>query len=1263
MFQKSKIILLIVLFFISTILIQTTAVANNTKKSSTQVKVKKSNPSTKSQAPGSAQIRNKFKEPKKLSTPINSSATNHSTILKETLVNDLNKLLNILKSNKTPFPKESNPKSLQKIMTENKIRPRFLSFPQLTDYNKLKSDYGDRIKIKWSEKNGTPVYIDFSEAASPKLSKTRTSLKSKELFTKSFLNQFKRLLKLENPVEELLLEKAETDEIGFTHLRYFQHYKGLKVWARDIYVHYNHSGGIQSMNGRYEPTPLEITDVNYSISNQRAQEIAYNDLGFHAKSIHETVPEKIIYFDKSSKPHLAWFVEVIPDLLYDYYYFIDGKNGAIIHKYNNCQTDGPIKGSGTDLLGKTRNLDLYQIGSDYFMINTAKDMFSSQNSTLPNDPAGAITILDLKNDSLHQNSRFSHVTSTNKTQWAPNSVSLAYNFSITYDYYKTVHNRKSLDNQGLSIYGIINMGNKFMNAFWQPTLKMLFFGNGDGYYCTDFTGGLDIVAHEYGHGVTQFSSNLEYLSQSGALNEAFSDFSGVMVEFYEDPNNANWLMGENVMGPGSTSNAGRDLANPNNIPLYPGASEYFPAKMSEYYELPETEDGDYGGVHINCTIPGHAIYLISESVGKDKMEKIIYRAYMHYLTRKSQFIDLRFAAIQSAKDLYPGAGIDIRVGQSFDLVEIFDGNPTEPDDPYQPVSGQDFILMVHTDNSRIFSAKPDIPFDNSSANWFDAYTSNKPSITEDGSLVVYVGSDQNIYQLDVANNQSTQLSEDGLWHNIAVSPKGDYLAIIPDPDEMPSTIFIGDVATGTLQARTLYIPNTGTGSFSNANYADILDWSNCGGFLIYDCYYETQLQDGTTIGSWGIYLMQAHNETIISLFQPMNDIAVGNPAFSNTSDNLIAFDMIDYTNDKNNPSYSVLSGDMFTGDLGIIHENSNFFGHPSFSPDDKKVVFQDKKSDGTMFLSQITLNQDGLNGDQSSYKPWVHPVQMPVWYATGSRPSSTTILLSEGFDAESFPPENWQIFKTDQTHTWKRGNVADHNFSTIDPASKYSAICPYSENTDQRETLFSKKFSLGMGDAGLTFHTGYNSSWLNNYSFTLWITDSQNLDQKIWEATNDSETKWKWRKITIDLSTYAGMSNLSLKWRYVGKDGDLVALDGIDLSGIITGVEPQKKTDSNLCDQFILNQNYPNPFNPTTTIGYDLPEAAAVNIKIFDITGRNIRTLENRVVGRGRYQLQWDGLNTEGKRAASGIYFYRLSARPVSGGKTRIFTNRMLLLK
>jgi hypothetical protein len=91
--------------------------------------------------------------------------------------------------------------------------------------------------------------------------------------------------------------------------------------------------------------------------------------------------------------------------------------------------------------------------------------------------------------------------------------------------------------------------------------------------------------------------------------------------------------------------------------------------------------------------------------------------------------------------------------------------------------------------------------------------------------------------------------------------------------------------------------------------------------------------------------------------------------------------------------------------------------------------------------------------------------------------------------------------------------------------------------------------------------------------------------------------------------------------------------------------------------QFALYQNYPNPFNPVTTLQYDLPENSLVNITIYDMLGRKVKTLINQTQDTGRKSVVWDSTNDYGKPVSAGVYLYQIQANNF------LKTKKMILVK
>lgn len=112
----------------------------------------------------------------------------------------------------------------------------------------------------------------------------------------------------------------------------------------------------------------------------------------------------------------------------------------------------------------------------------------------------------------------------------------------------------------------------------------------------------------------------------------------------------------------------------------------------------------------------------------------------------------------------------------------------------------------------------------------------------------------------------------------------------------------------------------------------------------------------------------------------------------------------------------------------------------------------------------------------------------------------------------------------------------------------------------------------------------------------------------------------------------------------------------IDSVGTVA-IDDRDEPGTTAIRDWFLEQNYPNPFNPTTNVEFGLPKAEWVNLIIYDMLGRRVRTLVDENRASGRHVIQWDGRDQGGRRVASGAYLYRLEA----GGRSLV--RKMLLLK
>jgi Zn-dependent metalloprotease len=237
------------------------------------------------------------------------------------------------------------------------------------------------------------------------------------------------------------------------------------------------------------------------------------------------------------------------------------------------------------------------------------------------------------------------------------------NADKTYDYYRDVLERHSVDGNGAKLISTVHYLNGYDNAFWEGTQMVYGDGSGKIFKVGSLATDLSVVAHEITHGVVEFTAGLVYSKQSGALNESWADVFGSVIKqraLNQKADKADWLLGEGILGTQLKGKALRSMKEP-------GTAHDFdrqPAHMDRYVDLPDDGNprNDHGGVHINSGIPNKAFYLVATEMGGESWEvpaKIWYNALTKRLKRHSQFKDAAEATIASAKQLYGDKEADI----------------------------------------------------------------------------------------------------------------------------------------------------------------------------------------------------------------------------------------------------------------------------------------------------------------------------------------------------------------------------------------------------------------------------------------------------------------------------------------------------------------------------------------------------------------------------------------------------------------------------
>jgi bacillolysin len=233
------------------------------------------------------------------------------------------------------------------------------------------------------------------------------------------------------------------------------------------------------------------------------------------------------------------------------------------------------------------------------------------------------------------------------------------NSGIVHKYYHSTHKRNSIDGNGMVMNSVVNFGGEgFPNAAWYDDKALMLYGMGNEKEFNDFALPLDVAAHEITHGITSKTSNLEYVSESGALNESYSDVLGKLVAFSVGKT-SDWKLGKDLFKDGKRYI--RDMENPQ-IDHY-SKFRYKGAACSRF--------NDFCGVHSNSGIPNKAAVLISKKIGLEKLGKIYYLTLTQLLRTNSTFLEAKDQTLVACGKLYGAKSSDCLVVQeSFEAVGI-----------------------------------------------------------------------------------------------------------------------------------------------------------------------------------------------------------------------------------------------------------------------------------------------------------------------------------------------------------------------------------------------------------------------------------------------------------------------------------------------------------------------------------------------------------------------------------------------------------------
>ncbi len=892
------------------------------------------------------------------------------------------------------------------------------------------------IKSNYSDDRKVPVSIEIEDASKwlkgevEPIKMSRTILQSEEVKKQMRVTEF----------ESFAIDTILYDGIEAVHVKMSQYHNNIPVLGAQIIVHFfkNDSGNFSSVfiNGnwffskKYRGKGKKTREVEemifenegqFNLNREAYEENIRRDIvktkGIKFIDSKDAVFRSVVnnqnqwQFDKYYMPEEndggylfkpIFSVSVVADVLHRYNYVLDANDGKVLESYDNyCsfayeghKTPPPLgqgkKVTAKDLHNINRQFNVYEHQGTDFMIDISRDMFDAGRSNLPHEPVGAIWTIDANNSSIQDEdfeNNITHVT-TNSNNWDKKAVSAHYNAGFCYDYYKNKFNRNAIDGNGGTIVSIINVadenGNGLDNAFWSGTA--MFYGNGDVAFSSPLAKALDVSGHEMTHGVIQSASGLRYSDESGAINESFADIFGALID------GGDWRIGEDVVNTDYfPSGAMRDLSNPHNGGSSLNQFYYQPAHYDERY----IGSKDNGGVHINSGIPNFAFYKFATQVGLDKAEKVYYKALNSYITKSANFVDLKAAIERAAQDLY-GEVIKNAATKAFEEVGIGDniGSGSNAQQDIQVNPGEDYILCVDSYWSKIqiLNAQGEAIGQNLSTQG----VLSKPSITDDGRVIVFVGEDYRMYYIlidwETGEIQENILAEEPIWRNVVISKDGKRIAALTEQKQ--NNLYVYDFSSQTTKEFELINPTTADGvQLGYVDYADAMEFDYSGEWLLYDCKNSITSSSGLNVEYWDMGFMKVWDNGSSSfgtgytekLFSELPEgVSIGNPTFAKNSPYIISFDITDFNN------YKIIGANIETGDWGDIFKTGSL-GYPSYSRTDEYMLFDYVDETGGKNIAYRGLKSSKIagSGDAAYFANGYH---WGVWFSNGERnlnPNST----------------------------------------------------------------------------------------------------------------------------------------------------------------------------------------------------------------------------------------------------------------------------------
>ncbi|WP_327264526.1 M4 family metallopeptidase [Streptomyces sp. NBC_01232] len=447
--------------------------------------------------------------------------------------------------------------------------------------------------------------------------------------------------------EKLVVRDVVKDADGTTHTTYERTYDGLPVLGGDLTVHAK--DGVTKSVTKATNHEIKVATTEASVTPAAAESQAVSVANAEgSKEAKASKNARKVIWAADGVPVLA-FETVVGGLQHDgtpneLHVVTNARTGAKITEWQAVET-----GTGNTMYSGQVTLGTSQSGSTWNLTDAARGNHKTYN--LNRGSSGTGTLFSGPDD-VWGNGLPANLETA--------AADAHYGAAVTWDYYKNVHGRNGLRNDGVAPYTRVHYGNAYVNAFWQDSCFCMTYGDGEGN--NKPLTSTDVAAHEMTHGLTSVTGNMTYSGEPGGLNEATSDIMAAAVEFYANnpADVGDYLVGEkiDINGDGSPlrymDKPSKDGSSKDS--WYSGIGSidvhYSSGPANHWYYLASEGSGAkvVNGVSYNSpTADGLPV----TAIGRDAASKIWFRALtVGYFKSNTNYADARVQTLKAAADLY-----------------------------------------------------------------------------------------------------------------------------------------------------------------------------------------------------------------------------------------------------------------------------------------------------------------------------------------------------------------------------------------------------------------------------------------------------------------------------------------------------------------------------------------------------------------------------------------------------------------------------------